>query len=361
MAFNDSNLTVEEVCHVWVKEHLEFNQSKNVTLPEVNKILVLRMLGGIIFLSSLIVIGLFGNIHVLYVYSRKYKNSNYRIYVLWLAVLDILNCTVSAPLVIAYLFHPVTFPSDLFCKVFRFLLYFCSVCSTSALVVIAIDRCRKVLKPLKRQITTTQAKKLCVLCLIVAVLLSWPAVFLYGLTEAPTGIPGLVGQRCLAPLKYQRLMALFHIITVSYSLLVSSALVAVYLLIGRQIFRHSNFQNSVRKASKTFTDSIRATGEDTFCSGTTRGTLSNSSLVKTTGTLFVVTMAYVISAIPHHVLAIIFFINKTFDCGMSLLEGQFYYTFIWSYFINSAVNPFIYGFRDKKFRREIKILYSKSK
>ena len=171
------------------------------------------------------------------------------------------------------------------------------------------------------------------------------------------------GQRCLAPQKFAKYMALFHITTIAYFMLVSSALVGVYVLIGRQIFRHSNFQNSVRKMSKSFTGSMQVKSDEVnWAAGSTRnGTISNSSLAKTTGTLFAVTMAYIISGIPHHVLAIIFFVDKSFDCSLSLLEGQFYYTFIWSYFINSAVNPFIYGFRDQKFRKEIKIIYSRSK
>ena len=200
MSNDTDNTSVIEYpqCHEWVHRYIDANATSSVTLDDVNRVLTLRLLGGIIFLSSLIVIGLFGNVHVLYVYCRKYKKSNYRIYVLWLAILDILNCTITAPLVIFYLFTPVVYPNDIFCKIFRFMLYFFAMCSTSALVVIAVDRCRKVLKPLKRQITTTQAKKLCVLCLLVALVLSWPAIVLFGLTDAPTGIPGLlVSHNCI--------------------------------------------------------------------------------------------------------------------------------------------------------------------
>ena len=82
-------------------------------------------------------------------------------------------------------------------------------------------------------------------------------------------------------------------------------------------------------------------------------------LTKTTGTLFIVTLAYIVSAIPHHVLSMLFFAIPNFDCTLSLLGGQFYYTFIWSYMINSAINPFIYGFRDRRFRREMRALYDR--
>lgn len=186
MAGVDLNLT----CHVWVKDFLP--SDRNITLEFANQILVTRLIGGIIFLGFLIVIGLVGNAHVIYIYTRKFKNSNYRIYVLWLAILDIFNCCVTAPLVITYLCFPVTFQSDAFCKIYRFVLYFVSICSTCALVVIATDRCRKVTRPLGSQITTPQARLMCAACVGVSLLLSWPALVLYGITDEPTGIPGLM-------------------------------------------------------------------------------------------------------------------------------------------------------------------------
>lgn len=186
MSGDDLNLT----CHTWVKDYLP--RDRNITLELANQILVTRLIGGVIFLAILIVIGLVGNAHVIYVYTRKFKNSNYRIYVLWLAILDIFNCSVSAPLVIIYLCNAVTFQSEVFCKTYRFILYFASICSTCALVVIAIDRCRKVTRPLGTQITTSQARLMCAACLGISLLLSWPALVLYGITDEPTGIPGLM-------------------------------------------------------------------------------------------------------------------------------------------------------------------------
>jgi hypothetical protein len=262
---------------------MDLYTKKNVTLEEVNDRLIVRFLGGIFFLSILMVVGLIGNAHVLFIYHRKFRRTNYRIYVLWLAMLDMFNCGISAPFVIFYLLHPANFPSSEFCKIFRFILYFCvvanpgipvgsefipkrmgagqdnvnatmrlnkhmtfawvevicdfngamwlamldmfncgisapfvifyllhpanfpssefckifrfilyfcGVASTASLVPIAIDRGRKILAPLKSQITSTQAKVMCLLSLIVALTLSWPAPILFGINSEPTGIPG---------------------------------------------------------------------------------------------------------------------------------------------------------------------------
>jgi type IV secretory pathway TrbL component len=77
---------------------------------QVNEKLVLRFLGGMSLVCFLISIGLVGNAHVLYIYTRIFKpGSNYRIFVIFLAMLDVFNLAVSAPMVVYYLVHPVTF------------------------------------------------------------------------------------------------------------------------------------------------------------------------------------------------------------------------------------------------------------
>lgn len=340
-----SNFTPK--CYEWMGHVL---RNPNVTLQEINDHLILRFLGGITLLAVLLIIGLIGNAHVIYIYLRKFKNSNYRLYVLWLAMLDILNCCVGAPLVIVYLMYPVTFPSEIFCKIYRFVLYYLAVASTCALVVIAIDRCRKVWKPLGRQITTKQARTMCVVSALISVMFCFPAPILYGNSTVETGIPGLQGTRCLTQdnFKNSKYMVFYQISLIGFFFFVSALLIVVYTLIGKRILQHSNFrmENSLQM-SPTKRREVEVSSM-----------ISGPSLRRTTKTLFTVTLAYILSALPHHCLAILFFVKPSLDCEMNLLQSQIYYTFIWSYFVNMAINPFIYGFRDKKFRNEIKYMYS---
>lgn len=134
----------------------------------------------------------------------------------------------------------------------------------------------------------------------------------------------------------------------------SSALITIYVVIGRKIYKHTYFRESVQRGADRFAEEspqLKPKNDNR------PSHISQATLVRTTGTLFMVTLAYIVSAIPHHVLSVMFFVKPSFDCSLSLLEGQFYYTFIWSYFINSAINPFIYSFRDSKFRHEVKTIY----
>ena len=336
-----------ETCHGWLKDAL--GSFDNVTLEDINAQLVRRNLGGIGLLCTLSFIGLIGNAHVLWIYIRQFGKSNYRVYVIWLAMIDIFQCVVVAPMVVSYLFFPVTFPSEVYCKIFRFANYFAAIASTSSLISIAVDRYKAICSPLKNQLSNTQAKLLCFMNVVVALILSWPAPFLYGMREIETGVPGIHGYRCFTELKYEqkKYQIYFNALLGLYFVAVSTTMVFVYIKIGRNIHTHFQFQETIRRQSCRTVEEVKNVG-------------SNGAR-KSTITLCFVTIAYILSALPHHLLAVMIFVIEGFDCSLSLVESQVYYTFIWSYFVNSMVNPFIYGIRDKKFRTAVKQLYKRKK
>ena len=336
--FGESNLT----CNRWLDEEIP---NHNVTLDYINSQLVRRNIGGISFVSAIAIIGLVGNLHVLYIYLKQFKTSNYKVYVVYLAIMDLIHCAVVAPLLIMYLFYPVTYPSASLCKTFRYIQYVMAVASSSSLVAIAIDRYKKICSPLGPQLTTRNAKMLCFLSFLFSVIVSIPAPVLFGLSTTQTGIPGLTGFRCFTEdrIKLTKFQFLFNIGLGTYFVAVLTCLIFVYIRIGRHIFHHKRFQSSMRRMSARSEQEVKlATG---------------SGAKKSTITLCFVTVAYFVSALPHHLLALVIFVVKDFDCNMTLLQSQFYYTFVWSYLFNSVVNPFIYGIRDRKFRFEVRNIY----
>ena len=335
-----------KTCHTWMKAELV---GVNVTFDILNSQLVRRNYGGIAILIFFSLIGLLGNVHVLYIYSRQYKKSNYRIYVLFLAILDVINCTIVAPLVVVYLFFPLTFPSNVYCKIFRTILYFMAITSTLSLVSIAIDRFRKICHPFKEQFSTTNVKLLCLGSLVVGAVLSWPAPILWGISTVESGIPGITGKRCFTDDKFKdykvNFQGMYNACLILFYFLVSGTLIIIYIHIGRHISINNKFRNSQRRMTiKNEEEAAKAAG---------------NSARKSTMTLCVVTITYVLSALPHHLLALLIFLVPNFDCSLSLLGSQLYYTFIWSYFVNSVVNPLIYGIRDRKFRFAVKKIYTR--
>ena len=114
--------------------------TEGMLLEELNQEEAKQYVGGIIFVTIVMIIGIIGNLHVLFVYTFRIKPSNHRIFILSLAVLDMITCIVGMPFIIVDLRNPLTFTMVSACKVLRFVNYF--ICTSSALIltVIAIDR-----------------------------------------------------------------------------------------------------------------------------------------------------------------------------------------------------------------------------
>ena len=109
-------------------------------LNELNFEEAKQYIGGVVFVTIIMVIGIIGNAHVLFVYTFRMKPSNHRIFILSLGVLDMITCLVGMPFIIVDLRNPLTFTMISACKVLRFVNYFICISSALILTVIAIDR-----------------------------------------------------------------------------------------------------------------------------------------------------------------------------------------------------------------------------
>ena len=112
----------------------------NVLLDKANEEAASVHIGGVIFVAVLMVIGVLGNLHVLFVYLFRTKSSNRRTFILVLVVIDMVTCTTGMPFIIFDLRNPLRFREAYVCKVFRFNNYLICTSSMFLLNVIAIDR-----------------------------------------------------------------------------------------------------------------------------------------------------------------------------------------------------------------------------
>ncbi|KAJ8312397.1 hypothetical protein KUTeg_009770 [Tegillarca granosa] len=316
------NGTKNAECFSW----LEINNF--TTLYDINQQFTERHLGGIIFTGILMIFGVFGNLTVLWIYIRRFKMSNYRTYTIWLALMDVGNCLIGMPFLIYYMSHYLIFPSSVLCKLGRFVNVFTTNCSAYILVVISYDRYRKICKPLQWQFTQKQAKISCMVATCIGMVTSWPALVLYGIYTVDTMLPNVRGDRCWTDDTYrdQVYPSVYYIGLYVLNLSVVPVFLMAYVLILRFLYRHQSTGINIRTRKTTFT-------------------------------LLAVTVAFLLSGVPHYSLVVTTRIKKDFNCKMTFFEGFVYYSFVFSILLNNAVNPFIYGFLDVKFRREIVIIY----
>lgn len=369
----------------------------NKQLEDLNEEEAKYNIGGVIFVSVTMVLGIIGNLHVLVIYAFRIKPSNPRTFILFLAVLDFTTSIIGMPFIIVDLRNPLTFSLPAVCKILRFVNYFICLASSFILFIIAIDRYRKVCDPLGSQISHSAAKYLCLVALGISLLLSWPAPVLYGHSTVNTTNPNITGVRCFTEDKFKDTpyQAYFNYVLVFVVFTMFSILVVLYTLIARAITKHTKFINSFKTTRVKTNNSKETSGnkdelilkcdvkttndpnanvntiitsysglnEDvnqTYHKGRSkhRDILHFHHIKRTTLTMFLITAFFFISYMPHLILKIVVFVKNDFVTNLNITGKLLYNTFVWCFFINNIMNSFIYGFCDRNFRTEVKIMYN---
>lgn len=191
-------------------------------------------------------IGVIGNILVLLVFSlgREFRNNNFKIFVICLGLVDLLTCVFLIPAEMAKHRNYFSFENLFMCKTKCLFNVWAGCAAALALLIISIDRFRKVCQPLKKQITPSLALKLCILLAFgVPVLLSWPGALMCGIKEEnKTNIYNTTTVVYLCETEPQYKKSIWrYIYKYTFVILlvgVSMCCLTIYVLIGCQIKRH---------------------------------------------------------------------------------------------------------------------------
>lgn len=245
------------------------NNSTGLTLDELNAEEAKFYMGGTVFVSILAATGIIGNIHVLMVYIFFMKQSNHRIFIVCLGVLDLVTCTVGMPFVIINFRKPLTFTEDLICKILTFYNFFICLSSACILIVIAVDRYRKICKPHSGQMSQRMAKEMCLVSMGLALIFSWPGIVMYGSTPIQTRDPHIEGRECnvLADLQNSIYPVIFNGILLIVAVSSFIVLTILYSIIGKVIWKHRTFPNRNDDISTEVTG-VKSTTEHGFKTAT---------------------------------------------------------------------------------------------
>ncbi|KAH3788157.1 hypothetical protein DPMN_166289 [Dreissena polymorpha] len=192
------------------------------------------------------VTGVAGNILVLIVFSlgRAYRNNNFRVFVVCLGLIDLLTSAFLIPAEMAKQRNYFGFENVVMCKLKNMLNVWAGSAAALSLLVISVDRYRKVCQPFKRQISPRLALRLCVvLSFLVPIVLAVPGVIMSGIRQAH-----MLNERgqnttvyiCSTEEKFHKHpMRVIYKYTFMILLIgVSTACIVMYILIGKQIFSH---------------------------------------------------------------------------------------------------------------------------
>lgn len=220
-----------------------------------------------LFLVILSVTGFIGNVLVCFIYGRVYKISNSRTFIMSLAVVDLFTCTIGIPMEIATLLDQYQFDSPWTCKISRFTNIFTTITSAVVLVLIAMDRYRKICRSLEWQITNKHSKILCLASVFAGIVLSWPALPLYGIKTTELVLSSTLNgtstecsiddssKNTSLPLVYEALHTLVFLVGVF-------SLVILYILIGRRVRFFAHKHEARRSSSSNGLDTIEQRKEN---------------------------------------------------------------------------------------------------
>ena len=205
-----------------------------------------------VYLIIMMVIGVFGNLLVLYVYKFRFKRSTSRVFILSLAAFDLMTCLLGMPYHILDMVYPYMFVWDEICKAFSFSLTFTILASIFVLDLIAIDRYRKICIPFEKQLSAAGTKMTCWVTALIAAVLAIPIIFIYGSADVDTRIPNVTGKECYVsndlmdtglPLIYD----VFNILVFTISVFI---LTGLYIKVGIVVWERRSFHDSTRDGSK---------------------------------------------------------------------------------------------------------------
>lgn len=329
----------------------------------------------IIFVVLIMIIGTFGNIMVIYIYTWRFKRRSANFFISGMAVFDLLGCLISMPAGVYDLIHSYTFEDAIGCKIVKYTEAVIIYGSAIILIEIAFDRYFKICKPL-RILRTSKIKKMCLAACIVAFILASPALFLFGVTKQSTPINGTYGYDCSIDEKYRGTVfqkVYYNMLTIVF-VITFSLLAGFYIKIWIEIKQRRNSEfgavygstrvkNAVKIARRTtsFSRSISNDSKEIPKSEkesfppTSPKRISNSNTIKlsrTTIIFFSVTVAFVITYLPGLIIMICRSIIKDFYENLSPIEEMIIKLFSRFYFINNAINPIIYSFLNARFRKQ---------
>ncbi|XP_052251767.1 vasopressin V1b receptor-like [Dreissena polymorpha] len=256
------------------------NGTIELDLDTLNQLATKENLPKLVFLVTVMLIGLVGNICVVLVYKLKFKRSSARVYIISLALTDMSVCSVGILYHFYDLTNSITYENVLTCKILSFIISLCSLSSIFILLVVGLDRYLKVCRPLKKQIVDFGDRKACIIATLLAGLFSVPYLAIYGHRTVPLSYGGfnISGSECSIDDVYiEASDSYLGVAFLGFNLILFVSailyLIIIYGLICHTIRRNYNF-NAFHSKSTTKSCCFKSGREDTTNTDTADADLS---------------------------------------------------------------------------------------
>ncbi|XP_025103160.1 orexin receptor type 2-like isoform X2 [Pomacea canaliculata] len=180
-------------------QELNWTQEKiNEYLEKLNNETFIKLLPIFVFFITINLGGVFGNLLVFFVYLKQFKASATRVFVLAMAICDLLTNIFILPWLIQDIRYSYTSKTH-FCKAKYAFGTFSVTMSYLILVCVAFDRRRRICHPLRRQLSSRQATYLLIASFMFASAIVFPFIPMYSVIPLDTDLNGITGTTCGIP------------------------------------------------------------------------------------------------------------------------------------------------------------------
>ena len=154
---------------------------------EYNRDIAIASLPVDILLSVVLVVGIIGNVFVIFIFATKMRKDQRgsRYFIPIVAFFDLLVCVLSLIYFISTTLHWTTFRSDELCKTMTFFLVQTMMISDAFLLAISVQRFIKICRPAAKQMTLYWRRVTVVLVIATNTLYSIPTAVVSGVQDSP--------------------------------------------------------------------------------------------------------------------------------------------------------------------------------
>ena len=359
------------------------------------------------------ILGFFGNLSVLYIYSLRYPKNRYRLLVIVLSVIDLVACCTTVPIETVSTWKWFDAPSTSLCKARYFFIMFVGLSALYMLFVTAVYKYRRICKPFDKQVTQKMIFILCAVGVAIAFVYGIPPLILFDVNKHFVTIDNMTEEALICEVHTSfhgtQYPAAYRHLVVVYSLLLVTTVI-LYIFVAKTTIQHvqrmkrkpkySNTasaseseiaESSVDQTTSTTSVSIskategenkspgayvveekpsgptepqggtnRSSNDSTVCTqdNTPRDPKSQLSLYQIRTVLIMVIVAGTFSVTFMMGLAFgyVFALRKYEDFS-SVGELVFLFACYRLYFLNYCMNPVVYFALDRQFRKEVFKVY----
>lgn len=343
-----------------------------------------RYLVSTILQSLFLVVGFSGNLIVIIVYTTKMKSKHDdRYFIPFLASVDLAGCLVSTTLILLSNNQPYKYPNSTVCKSLNVVACGLIVASIFLLLVISVQRYQKICRPFGFQMNIKCKRTVVAIVLLLAAAFAFPTIFLYEKVEVVHPVRNITGHRCGHTEKFGEI---YRGIVIGAELMSVICMSFFYGFVGYTLITK---MKPTRKEHEKVSESRATNSEFTVDESKTTGTIDDTTdvelrLDKNGGTsnklekknektrnaktrtgkhyslmFMLISLVSILCFFPPWIFVLLETKNKAFWNHLTYEETQVFIIIRGLFVLNFVVNPFIYGYFDSKFRRNVaKVIFS---